>query len=228
MALLDGSPAIDAVPEGVNACGTEVVTDQRGVERPLDGDGDDVLACDIGAYEKGSAFQSFLPLILNNHVLEKDLVITELSTTGGTLSVTIMNQGNVAIVEDFWVDLYLDPNPVPAGANDVWQLLSDYGAAWGVTKDLAPGESLTLTLNDDYYDAVNSNMPGNIASGTILYAQVDSAHAQTNYGSVAETDETNNIAGPLTASNAVPTASVWSYLSGLLSSGKILVAIRRR
>ncbi|MGB5623761.1 MAG: choice-of-anchor Q domain-containing protein [Gammaproteobacteria bacterium] len=45
-ALLAGSPAIDA---GTNAgC---PATDQRGVSRPVDGDGDASAICDIGAYE---------------------------------------------------------------------------------------------------------------------------------------------------------------------------------
>jgi CSLREA domain-containing protein len=46
IALQKGSPAIDAIPEGANGCGTEVTTDQRGVKRPQ-GPG-----CDIGAFEK--------------------------------------------------------------------------------------------------------------------------------------------------------------------------------
>ena len=44
-ALLPGSPAIDA---GGTAC---LPTDQRGVARPLDGNGNGLWACDIGAYE---------------------------------------------------------------------------------------------------------------------------------------------------------------------------------
>ncbi len=45
IALLTGSPAIDAIPQGTNGCGTSIPTDQRGVNRPQG------TGCDIGAYE---------------------------------------------------------------------------------------------------------------------------------------------------------------------------------
>jgi hypothetical protein len=45
-ALLPGSPAIDAGASA--AC---PATDQRGVARPLDGNGDGTTACDVGAFE---------------------------------------------------------------------------------------------------------------------------------------------------------------------------------
>src|SRR5262249_2494104 len=44
-ALLPGSPALDAIPEGINGCGTDSTQDQRGVPRPQGTGGD------IGAYE---------------------------------------------------------------------------------------------------------------------------------------------------------------------------------
>jgi len=47
-ALLPGSPAIDHVDELVCPWPN---TDQRGVARPIDGDGDGVLRCDSGAFE---------------------------------------------------------------------------------------------------------------------------------------------------------------------------------
>lgn len=54
-ALLEDSPAIDAIP--IHACA--VAEDQRGISRPQ---GD---ACDIGAFEWVSSYSVFLPLVLN-------------------------------------------------------------------------------------------------------------------------------------------------------------------
>lgn len=45
IALPEGSPAIDAIPEGTNGCGTDIKEDQRGEARPQG------PACDIGAFE---------------------------------------------------------------------------------------------------------------------------------------------------------------------------------
>lgn len=56
-ALIGGSPAIDA--------GSDVdcpATDQRGVDRPVDGDLDKLATCDIGAYEF-EPYDVYLPLV---------------------------------------------------------------------------------------------------------------------------------------------------------------------
>jgi hypothetical protein len=45
MGLLAGSPAIDAIPAGVNGCGTTITTDQRDDSRPW------ASGCDVGAVE---------------------------------------------------------------------------------------------------------------------------------------------------------------------------------
>jgi uncharacterized repeat protein (TIGR01451 family)/CSLREA domain-containing protein len=54
-ALLAGSPAIDAGSPSTPGGGGDAcaATDQRGVARPRDGDGDSTPVCDIGAYELG-------------------------------------------------------------------------------------------------------------------------------------------------------------------------------
>jgi CSLREA domain-containing protein len=46
IALLRGSPAINAIPQGDNGCATTIRKDQRGVTRPQG------AGCDIGAFEK--------------------------------------------------------------------------------------------------------------------------------------------------------------------------------
>jgi hypothetical protein len=53
-----GSPAIDAIPLGVNGCGMTLITDERGAPRPING------KCDIGAVEYGWVYpQLWLALI---------------------------------------------------------------------------------------------------------------------------------------------------------------------
>ncbi|MBI4489334.1 MAG: hypothetical protein HY694_09640, partial [Deltaproteobacteria bacterium] len=47
-ALKPGSPAIDAIPSLDPGCTGK---DQRGVDRPQDGDGDTIARCDVGAFE---------------------------------------------------------------------------------------------------------------------------------------------------------------------------------
>jgi Chlamydia polymorphic membrane protein (Chlamydia_PMP) repeat len=66
IALLDGSPAIDAA--NPNGCydhfGTTLTIDQRGFPRNWDGNGGGEARCDIGSYEYGSRLLFFLPLTL--------------------------------------------------------------------------------------------------------------------------------------------------------------------
>jgi len=61
--LLSDSPAIDAGNPDLSQCPE---TDQRGIQRPQDGDGNGTRICDMGSYEYENVtyFWSYLPLIV--------------------------------------------------------------------------------------------------------------------------------------------------------------------
>lgn len=121
------------------------------------------------------------------------------------LVVRIRNVGNHAVTKEFWVELYLDPNPAPTGVNQLWQDVGKAGAAWGVTGDalpLAPGQSLVLTVGDHHFAPAYSLLPEQLTAGTQVYAQVDSWDPATAYGAVLENHEYNaspynNLYGPI-------------------------------
>jgi len=88
------------------------------------------------------------PTYMPNLWLERITVLTD------TVQVRIQNTGNLSVTDDFWVDLYINPQPAPTGVNQPWPEKSEQGAVWGVTSPavpIAPGGVVTLTINDAHY-----------------------------------------------------------------------------
>jgi hypothetical protein len=150
----------------------------------------------------------YLPLVMNNlRPPLPDLVVEQVDVTQGTARVVIKNQGAGTAVEEFWVDLYVDPDPAPTGVNQTWDQLSSYGIVWGVEQSalpLEPGGTITLIYGDSYYWESLSNFPDSLPAGTPIYAQVDSFNSDTSYGAVLESHEIegepyNNITGPVSS-----------------------------
>ncbi len=124
-----------------------------------------------------------------------NLIVQSIVPVSNTLQVTLANQGAAAVTSDFWVDLYINPNPGPTHVNQTWGQLASQGAVWGVTAAglpaLAPSGTLTLSTGGAYYWPTLSKLPTSLPAGTCLYVQVDSANAGTTYGAVRETHEWN-------------------------------------
>jgi hypothetical protein len=113
----------------------------------------------------------------------------------------------VRATDPFWVDLYIDPVPVPTGVNQTCETLESQGTVWGVEGEilpLAPGDLITLTMGDAYHYPSFCEFPSSLPAGTPIYVQVDSADFHTTYGAVLENHEIlggiyNNISGPVSS-----------------------------
>ena len=134
----------------------------------------------------------YLPVVTQDHLRAPDLIVDEIRADAGTVEVVIRNRGNAPVVDAFWVDLYVNPNPAPTGVNQVWEDLASQGLVWGVeggALPLMPDDSLTLRVGDAYFWESYSRVRWPLAQGTVLYAQVDSTDADTTYGGVLENHE---------------------------------------
>ena len=156
-----------------------------------------------------------------------DLVITELLLTQDGVQVVIQNVGIEPVTEAFWVDLYIDPHPPPTAVNQTWNMVGGMGAVWGVegaVLPILPGNVVLLETGDELYWAEYSNVPSVLPAGVPIYAQVDSANAETDYGGVFESHEWlggvyNNITGPVWVQEA-------QRYEGLLSAGETDVNVQ--
>ncbi|MEM8532545.1 MAG: putative Ig domain-containing protein, partial [Chloroflexota bacterium] len=151
----------------------------------------------------------YLPLIQS--VSMPDLVITDLQATSDSVQVTIRNDGTAPITEGFWVDLYVNPSRIPE-YNDLWQHIAEAGVVWAIANNdlpIEPGESRVLTLENATQtfngQTVSSSPP--FPTNVPVYAQIDSVSATTDFGGVQESDESNNMFGPVVSTNSTTAGS---------------------
>lgn len=156
----------------------------------------------------------YMPIVVKNYsppppevnLVVQSIQVSPVAPTVGQatrISVTLHNSGTAAISGDFWVDLYVDPTTTPT-VNVVWNDIAPYGKAWLVHTDIPAGGALVIHTDqpddpdapDDHY----SNWPGwFVADGEhVLYVQVDSYGLPA--GWIVESDETDNVNGPLAVS----------------------------
>lgn len=145
----------------------------------------------------------FLPIIFNRFETQPDLIITDLQAGSDSVQVTIQNVGNEAVFDGFRIDLYFDPSRAPQ-YNDRWQDIAPAGVVWGISGSelpIGPGESRVLTLAEAIIvfegKTISSSPP--FPTGVPVYAQVDSVNAAGSFGGAEESDETNNVFGPVSS-----------------------------
>jgi hypothetical protein len=139
-----------------------------------------------------TTYRIYLSLVFKHHAVAPDLVVDSLTATSDGVQVVVVNQGSAPVTDEFWVDVYIDPDPAPTAVNQIWEDLADQGLVWGVTSaalPLEPGDVITLAVGDDYYVADYSHVTWPLPEGTPVYAQVDSANLDTTCGGVLENHE---------------------------------------
>jgi len=169
----------------------------------------------------GGEVYLYLPFIVKNHAppapapaAAPDLVVEDIIATSNGVRVVIKNQGDAPVLpaEAFWIDLYINPDPVPTGVNQTWNDgRCAEGIVWGIKASDLPLEAggvITLTIGDGHYWQGYSNFSGSLPAGTQIYVQVDSANTSTAYGAVLENHEItggpyNNISGPMYSTSGV-------------------------
>ncbi len=134
----------------------------------------------------------FLPVMMTLPPATADLVVDSITITDGAPTIVIRNAGGLAVTDDFWVDLYVNPDTPPAAVNDTIETLQSDGMVWAIEASatpIGPDATVTLTLASSSF---NMGTLDAIPAGATVYVHVDSANLSTNYGGVLEGHEINN------------------------------------
>lgn len=165
----------------------------------------------------------YLPLI--THPGNVDLIVKSIVVTPEDMYVTIQNVGETSakIESGLWVDVYINPNPLPSAVNEIWTEVATSGLVWSrvlANSELQPGAEHTLHINDGYYLASHSSYPNFLPAGSVIYAQVDSTNANTSYGAVLEGHEASGKAYNNIAAITLPEAVSTTYWPSLTASNE--------
>jgi len=152
----------------------------------------------------------YLPVVMNNYAETRlpDLIGSFTLTPDKlhfnvgeqvVIEACITNQG-MAPADSFWVDFYINPDPIPTRTNILWQatctLVPCYGIAWPFPAGLLPAQTICVESIPGDYNSVQTSWTGSFAPGTTdLYLYVDSwdpDDSTNEYGAVLESHETNN------------------------------------
>ena len=141
-ALLSGSPAID------NGSASSPLTDARGIPRPQDGDGDSIVAADIGAYEEGALPAPVLTI--------EDVTVVE--SAGTAMIVVTLNRDT----EGFSIDVSTTDGTAenPADYTATTATLSFDGTAGETQAFFVPIENDSQSEDDETLLLQMSNLQG--------------------------------------------------------------------
>jgi hypothetical protein len=150
-ALLAGSVAIDAVTDCTDLFAAPVSTDQRGVARPLDGDGDGVPRCDAGAYEAASPFDLCIQDDSSGYKLKINSITGEYQFTncaGITLNGTgtLNKRGNILTLQQYAIDRRVVAT-VDRGANKATASIQTNGMTLTITDRNTANDTCACSAN---------------------------------------------------------------------------------
>jgi len=58
-------------------------------------------------------------------------VVERIVATSSGVKVVVRNQGQAPVSDEFWVDVYVDPDPAPTAVNQSWEGLASQGLVFG-------------------------------------------------------------------------------------------------
>lgn len=157
------------------------------------------------SWDAGIFFEQFLPVIFDRYTPAPDLIVKriEVDFNSNFAEIEIENVGSKATSAAFWVDLYIDPDPVPTGTNQPCHssIACQGTLVWGITQSVSifPGGSIVIFTGDKFFSQTYSTFTGQFDEAMNIYVQVDSDNKYTDYGNILETHEIygqpyNNIA----------------------------------